>query len=514
MEKAAELLGCPPEEVIIERDEDVLDTWFSSGLFPFSVMGWPEKTEDLKAFYPGSLLETGLDILFFWVARMVMMGLELTDQLPFGTVFLHAMVRDKDGRKMSKSLGNVIDPLEVINGCSLKSLHAKLDGGNLPPKEIARAKNDQTADFPDGIPECGSDALRFGLLAYTVQGRDISLDIKRVVGYRQFCNKLWNATRFALQFVSDFTPTPTLLDDLMSSGKMSIRDRYMISRLMAASEAVNQCFRNYKFGDAQMAAYSLWMDNICDVYLELVKPVVYDKSEENQDRRWAAQATLWISLEAGLRLLHPMMPYVTEELWQRLPGRGTLGEDEPESIMLAKYPLGMSEYRDAQLEEAMETVLKIVKACRSLRASYNIANKQSTHFYLKISGDGADAASSQADDIMTLGKGSAVEINISEDAIPESVGIVVIDDQTTLRMDLTGVVDYAAEVKKLNKTLTNTLPAMQNLEKKMSTAGYEENVDEELKFANIEKLEGLKKKVSDIEEAIANFERLALLEQK
>jgi valyl-tRNA synthetase len=162
----------------------------------------------------------------------------------------------------------------------------------------------------------------------------------------------------------------------------------------------------------------------------------------------------------------------------------------------------------------METILKIVKACRSLRASYNIANKQPTHFYLKISGDGEAAASAQSDDIMTLGKGSAVDINISDDDVPESVGIVVIDDQTTLRMDLTGLVDYAAEVKKLNKTLKSTLPAMQNLEKKMSAAGYEENVKEELKVANIEKLEGLKKKVSDIEEAIANFERLALLEQK
>ena len=477
-------------------------------------MGWPDNTEDLKAFYPGSLLETGLDILFFWVARMVMMGLELTDQLPFKTVFLHAMVRDKDGRKMSKSLGNVIDPLEVINGCSLESLHAKLDAGNLPPKEIARAKKDQTTDFPDGIPECGSDALRFGLLAYTVQGRDISLDIKRVVGYRQFCNKLWNATCFALKTLSDFTPIPTLLEDLMSSGKMSIRDRYMISRLMAASEAVNECFKDYKFGDAQMAAYSLWMDNICDVYLELIKPVVYNNDDENQDRRWAAQATLWIAIETGLRLLHPMMPYVTEELWQRLPGRGTLGEDEPESIMLAKYPFSMNEYRDIQLEESMETVLKIVKACRSLRASHNIANKELTHFYLKISGDGEAAASAQTDDIMTLGKGSAMDINISDDAIPESVGIVIIDNETTLRMDLTGLVDYSAEVKKLNKSLKSTVPAMQTLEKKMSAAGYDENVSEELKFANIEKLEGLKKKVSDIEEAIANFERLAMLEQK
>jgi valyl-tRNA synthetase len=185
------------DELELERDEDVLDTWFSSGLFPFSVFGWPDKTADLQAFYPTSLLETGLDILFFWVARMVMMGLQLTDKLPFNTVYLHAMVRDKDGRKMSKSLGNIIDPLEVIYGCTIESLHKKLESGNLPKKEIERAKKDQSADFPDGIPECGSDALRFELLAYTVQGRDVNLDIKCVVGYRNFCNKLWNATRFA-----------------------------------------------------------------------------------------------------------------------------------------------------------------------------------------------------------------------------------------------------------------------------------------------------------------------------
>ena len=373
----------------------MLDTWFSSGLFPFSVMGWPDQTEDLEAFYPTSLLETGLDILFFWVARMVMMGLELTDQLPFHTVYLHAMVRDKDGRKMSKSLGNVIDPLEVINGCSLESLHAKLDGGNLPPKEVVKAKQDQATDFPDGIPECGSDALRFGLLAYMVQIRDINLDIKRVVGYRQFCNKLWNATRFALQFLSDFTPTATMLEDVMSSNKMAIRDRFMISKLMDATKAVNDFFTAYKFGDAQMAAYSLWMDDICDVYLELIKPVVYDKSEENKDHRWAAQATLWVALETGLRLLHPMMPFVTEELWQRLPGRGTLGSDEPDSIMLATYPQCISEYQNPQCEESMADTLKIVKACRSLRASYHIANKQLTHFYLKISGEGEEAAKAQ-----------------------------------------------------------------------------------------------------------------------
>jgi valyl-tRNA synthetase len=513
LEKAAKLLGCSSDEIELERDGDVLDTWFSSGLFPFSVMGWPDQTEDLKAFYPTSLLETGLDILFFWVARMVMMGLELTDQLPFHTVFLHAMVRDKEGRKMSKSLGNVIDPLEVINGCTLESLQDKLDAGNLPHKEIVKAKKDQAADFPDGIPECGSDALRFGLLAYTVQGRDINLDIKRVVGYRLFCNKLWNATRFALQFVADFEPTPTLLEDLMTSGKTARRDQFMISRLMAGVATVNECFAAYRFGDAQQAAYSLWTDDLCDVYLELIKPVVYDKSEGNKDSRWAAQATLWLALETGLRLLHPMMPFVTEELWQRLPGRGTLGESETETIMLAPYPKCIDEYRNETVEENMALIMKIVKACRSLRASYHIANKVQTHFFVKIVGDdGENAVKSQLDDIVTLGTASKVDVNPQESEIPEGVGIVVVDDQVSVLMDLTGLLDYKAEIVKLNKSLNKTLPAMESLEQKMSAAGYEENVSEDLKVANIEKLAGLKKKVSDIEDAIAKFEKLAMAE--
>jgi len=512
--KAEKLLGCSRDEIQLERDEDVLDTWFSSGLFPFSVMGWPEQTDDLKAFYPTSLLETGLDILFFWVARMVMMGLQLTDKLPFHTVYLHAMVRDKEGRKMSKSLGNVIDPLEVISGCTLETLLAKLDGGNLPAKEVARAKKDQQADFPDGIPECGSDALRFGLLAYTVQGRDVNLDMKRVVGYRMFCNKLWNATRFALQFVSDFQPTANILEELMGSGKMAIRDKFIISRLMACSEAVNDFFTNYKFGDAQQAAYSYWMNDVCDVYLELIKPVVYDKTDENKDNRWAAQASLWVAIEAGLRILHPMMPFVTEELWQRLPGRGTLGESEPESIMLTKFPECNQSYRNLEYEESMETTMNIVRACRSLRQQYNIGNKVLTHYFVKIAtGKQEDAANSQTDDIKTLGKASAVDINLEEDAVPKSVGIVVVDESTTVLMDIKGLVDYAAEIKKLEKQLSKTTGPMQQLETKMAAPGYEENVSDEVKATNTERLDGLKKKADDIQQAITNFKNLDEIEK-
>ena len=510
LEKAAKMLECETSDVVIERDEDVLDTWFSSGLFPFSVMGWPDQTDDLKAFYPTSLLETGLDILFFWVARMVMMGLELTDVLPFHTVFLHAMVRDKEGKKMSKSLGEVIDPLEVIGGCSLESLQQRLEAGNLPAKEVARSKKNNEAEFPDGIPECGSDALRFGLMAYMVQGRDINLDVKRVVGFRMFCNKLWNATRFALQFVQDFTPTATLLEDLWQSGKMALRDKFMISRLMKCVETVNTSFDNYKFGDAQQAAYSMWMDDLCNVYLELIKPVVYDTSDENKDARWAAQATLWVAMETGLRMLHPMMPFVSEELWQRLPGRGTLGESEKPTIMLAPYPEAVEAYMNDEVEESMKNTMTVVNACRSLRQSYNIPNKTLTRFFLTCSGDFETASVQQMDDIKTLGKASDVEVNVDA---PETVGTAIVNDQLTVLMDLKGLVDYKQEISRLQKNLKSTLPSIQTLENKMSAADYAEKVPEDLQLKNREKMEALQKKKTDLEEAIANFERLALLEE-
>merc|ERR1719228_1112336 len=220
--KAATTFSVPEDKIVLAQDPDVLDTWFSSGLFPFSVLGWPDKTDDLDVFYPGSLLETGHDIIFFWVARMVFFGQKLMGKLPFKDVFLHAMVRDAHGRKMSKSLGNTINPADVICGISLEELHKTLEGGNLDPKEVEKAKSGQRQDYPSGIPECGTDALRFGLCAYTAQGRDINLDVMRVQGYRFFCNKLWNATKVAMMYLGpDFKPVKSLVQDLLASKSQS-----------------------------------------------------------------------------------------------------------------------------------------------------------------------------------------------------------------------------------------------------------------------------------------------------
>ncbi|GMH50561.1 hypothetical protein TL16_g00808, partial [Triparma laevis f. inornata] len=508
-EKAAAFLKCEPSEVLLEQDNDVLDTWFSSGLFPFAVFGWPDQTEDLEAFFPTSLLETGLDILFFWVARMVMMGLQLTDKLPFHTVYLHAMVRDKEGRKMSKSLGNVIDPLEVIHGCTLESLFAKLEAGNLPKKEIEKAKKEQGEIFPNGIPECGSDALRFGLLSYTVQGRDVNLDITRVVSHRQFCNKLWNATRFALQFVSDFKPENDLGNIILKSGKASIRDLFMLSRLNDAVNGVNDCLTAYEFGLCQQRAHSLWINDICDVYLELIKPVVYDLSEENKDKRWAAQATLWHSLEQGLKILHPMMPFVTEELWQRLPGRGTLGASEPRTIMLAPYPEGNEAFANKKIEENMKVVMGAVTACRGMKTTYNVLPKERPSFFFKAAGkDVEDILAAQKDDIETLGKGI---LKIGE-APPKASAIVVVDDSLTMYMDLAGMVDYAKELKKLAKEKGKLEGTIDGLEKKMAKPDYEEKVKQEIKDKNKEALDASKVKLDNVVSAIKNFEDMQAAE--
>ncbi|CAN8019258.1 unnamed protein product, partial [Ixodes persulcatus] len=268
-EKAAKKFGVSKDKIRLTQDEDVLDTWFSSALFPFSIFGWPDQTADLAAFYPGTFLETGHDILFFWVAKMVMLGSHLMGQLPFTEVLLHSIVRDAHGRKMSKSLGNVIDPIDVIRGISLEDLNEQLLNSNLDPSEVERAKQGQKADYPRGIPECGTDALRFALCAYMSQGRDINMDINRVEGYRHFCNKIWNATRFALMSIGeDFKPKEVAA----VSGKESPMDRWILSRLAAATETCNAGLEAYDFPQVTTAIYSFWLYELCDVYLVRERP--------------------------------------------------------------------------------------------------------------------------------------------------------------------------------------------------------------------------------------------------
>ena len=500
--KAKATLG--RSDVELQRDEDVLDTWFSSGLFPFSVFGWPDKTPELDAFYPTQLLETGLDILFFWVARMVMMGLQLTDKLPFTDVYLHAMVRDKEGRKMSKSLGNVIDPLEVIDGCKLEQLVGKLKGGNLKATEVAKATKAFEDDFPDGMPRCGTDALRVGLLAYTVQGRDINLDIKRVIGYRSFCNKLWNAVRFMLGCFDGYAAAETIWADLAAArGKLAGRDKFVLSKLHGMVAAVDEHLTGYCFGDCVQAIYAFFLNDLCDVYVELVKPVVYGDDKTSDPT--LAKMALWCCLDAGLRCLHVMCPFVTEELWQRLPRKFAVS-----SIMVAPYPrpADTAVFVDAGAEAGVAVLLEATSAARSLRAQYNLGSKPAK-FVAAFSGDAARAATLAAfkADVATLARASAVDV-VVDAAPPAGCGQKLVDEKFAVYVDLKGLVDVKAEIAKLEKELKTVAPLVDKLRAKLADPVYVAKAPAKQRANDEAKLASYADKVAAAEAGIASWSKM------
>eukprot|EP01138_Halocafeteria_seosinensis_P014615 gb/GECG01014920.1/.p1 GENE.gb/GECG01014920.1/~~gb/GECG01014920.1/.p1 ORF type:complete len:1066 (+),score=173.55 gb/GECG01014920.1/:1-3198(+) len=507
-EKAAKFFGVSKEQVDLQQDEDVLDTWYSSGLFPFSTFGWPdENSKDLHAFYPNSLLETGHDIIFFWVARMVMMGLQLTNKLPFKKVYLHAMIRDKYGRKMSKSRGNVIDPMEVIEGCGLETLHQKLEEGNLHPKEIEKAKEGQKKEFPEGIPECGADALRLGLLSYTIQGRDINLDINRVVGFRNFCNKIWNATRFALSHFPDgfgkgMTITGVYDTLIHQSQKLAPRDKWILDRLNNCVESVNSNLQNMIFGEAAGALYSFWLYELCDVYLELTKPVFHNQGDSEGAE--FARYTLYACLDTALRLLHPIMPFVTEELWQRLPLRGASWDNQsadPSSIMVAPYPHFLEGFKFDGADENMSKVKDVVRAIRSIRADANLKrSKQVSTYVVSDDSEYAKIMEEQAEDVKTLAVAKDLTVSADSTAIPQGCAASVVNENVTVNVLMKGLIDDPEqEIAKLDKDIEKKQTSIIALEKKMSMPEYETKVPENVREQNSEKLSSLKAEVEQLQ---------------
>jgi valyl-tRNA synthetase len=492
----------PGKAFTLEQDEDVLDTWFSSGLFPFSVFGWPDETPDLAEFYPTALLETGHDIMFFWVARMVMMGMKLTGKVPFKQVYLHAMVRDAHGRKMSKSLGNVIDPLHVIEGITLSDLNETLTGGNLEEKEVKKAQEGQAQDYPDGIPECGTDAMRFALVAYTAQGRDINLDVLRVVGYRHWCNKLWNAIRFAIMNLGDgYEPPETPLTS--ATPGLPPASKWALHRLNTAVKTTVDAMEVYDFANATTGVYAFWQYDVCDVFIELMKPVMNGTDEVAKK---ATRDTLWTCLDAGLRLLHPFMPFVTEELWQRLPRRAA--ETAP-SIMVADYPAFTDDRTDNAVEESMAVAQEIVKATRSLRAAYNLPPKTKAELFIVTRGDAAtDAAKQFSAGIAALATCAKVDILCPDDAVPAGCGVTVINESVSVYLMLKGVVDPAAEIAKLEKKSAQTAKQIADLQKKMEMPGYETKVPENVRADNTEKLAKLEAEVATTAAAMEDFKKL------
>jgi valyl-tRNA synthetase len=362
-------------DVALKRDEDVLDTWFSSALWPFSTLGWPGQTRELKSFYPTSVLVTGFDIIFFWVARMIMMGMKFAGDVPFREVYITGLIRDEHGDKMSKSKGNIIDPLDLIDGIDLESLVAKRTSGLMQPHLRDRIEKNTRKQFPGGIPAFGADALRFTLCALATMGRDIRFDLGRIEGYKNFCNKLWNAARYVLMNLegADLDSGPV---------EYTIADRWIRSRLGATIENVRARLDEYRFDLAAQALYEFAWYEYCDWYLELSKPTLQSQTASEAQKR-GARRTLAEALEACLRLLHPLTPFITEEIWRSVaPYAGRSGP----TVMLQPYPTSAEFARDEDAERTITPIKAVILGARQIRGQLDVPRSRAMPLYVKAPG--------------------------------------------------------------------------------------------------------------------------------
>ena len=391
----------------LRQETDVLDTWFSSGLWPFSTMGWPESTATLKTYYPTSVLVTGFDILFFWVARMMMLGLKCMDEVPFKDVYIHALVRDEHGQKMSKSKGNVIDPLIIID-------------------------------------EYGADALRFTLAASAAQGRDVSLSKARISGYRNFVNKLWNAARFTLMNLEGFDPEIKIADR-----DLSLAERWISHRLNQTTAEVVAALDDYRFNDAAQVLYQFIWHEFCDWYLELAKPGLFQK--EGAARRTTAQVVLYRTLEQVVRLLHPIMPFVCEEIWQTLPHTAAM----PESIMQTAFPKADASFEDLKAVAEMEQVMAVITAIRNIRGEMNLSPGQRLEAVVTgVDGGAIKALKESSGEIANIARLTSLTIAEEVQRPPQSAAGLASGFE--IFVPLKGLVDFAQEAARLAKELKKT----------------------------------------------------------
>lgn len=436
----------------VHQDEDVLDTWFSSGLWPFETMGWPEQTAELKQFYPTSVLVTGYDIIFFWVARMVMMGLEFGKDIPFKHVFIHGLVRDSQGRKMSKSLGNGIDPVEVIE-------------------------------------KYGADTLRFMLITGNTPGNDMRFYWERVESARNFANKLWNASRFMLMNLEGFDKT-----FVPEASDYTLADKWILSRYAKTAISITENLEKFELGEAGRSLYDFIWNEFCDWYIELSKARLYDK--ENVRPRKVAQYVLGYVLEHTLRLLHPFMPFITEEIWQHIPHEG-------KSIMVADWPTGEEAKLDDASEVEMTTIMETIKAIRNMRAEVNAAPSKKTEVILHLSDESlTDVFAKNSGYLETLASAKNVTILAKDDAKPENAMTAVVNG-VEIYLPLAGLIDVEKETARLNKELATLDKEVSRLDKKLSNAGFIAKAPADIVEKEKEKLKGYEEKREAVKQRLA-----------
>ncbi|GHE22918.1 valine--tRNA ligase [Halomonas urumqiensis] len=452
-------------DVTLTQDDDVLDTWFSSGLWTFGTLGWPEQTPELATFHPSSVLVTGFDIIFFWVARMIMLTLKFTDEVPFKTVYVHGLVRDGQGQKMSKSKGNVLDPIDLIDGISLDDLVEKRTGNMMQPQKAKAIAKATRAEFPEGVEPHGTDALRFTFLSQATTGRDIKFDMGRLDGYRNFCNKLWNASRYVLMNAEG--------QDCGTDGgevELSLADRWIISRLQQTEAQVTRALEEFRFDHASQALYEFVWNEYCDWYLELSKPVLWDDAATPESQR-GTRRTLLRVLEAILRLAHPMMPYISEEIWQRVAPLAGTASGEGDSIMAQAWPVAEPGKVDEQAIHDIEWLKGVIIAVRNIRAEMNIAPGKPLDVLLT---KGSDADRERLDSnrpfLAKLAKLESITWLDDPSAAPLSATQLVGDMEVLVPM--ADLIDKDAELARLAKEIDKQDKLIGGIEKKLGNESF------------------------------------------
>ena len=485
--------------VSLRQDEDVLDTWFSSALWPFSTLGWPDETPEFNTFYPTNVLVTGFDIIFFWVARMIMFGLKFTDQVPFHDVYVHGLIRDAEGQKMSKSKGNVLDPLDLIDGIELEDLIAKRTTGMMQPHLAKQIEESTRKHFSQGIPAYGTDALRITFASLATQGRDVRFDLGRIEGFRNFCNKLWNASRYVLMNSEEM--------DCGQSGseyKLGTIDHWMISRLQQTEASVEEDIGNYRFDRMALTLHSFIWDEYCSWYLEFSKVVLND-SNISEPRKTGTRRTLVRVLEASLRLLHPLMPFITDTLWRRI---APLAAKTGDTVMLQPFPEADLQRIDQDALDEIAWIQEVVTGVRTIRGEMNIEPGKPLPLLLQnLSTQDHGYLKENTTTLSQLARLEMITLLGDEEEAPESATALV--GRMKVLVPLGSVIDAGAEIKRLDKEIDRVTHEINRVKGKLDNPHFIEKAPPEIVSKERQRQSELENRLDDLKSQYQRIQSLA-----